>query len=95
MSVSNFFGRFGRRFTAPDLSRAFKEVFQSQLGLDFVLPAIAEYCHAAERSPEISDMYLQGRAAGKRDVWLFIQEHIKLPEAQIYELYVKSAKEIR
>lgn len=95
MSLPRFFGRFGREFTAPDLSRAFKSVFQHQLGVDLVLPAIAEYCHAAERSPETSDMYLQGRAAGKRDVWLFIQEHIKLPEDQIYNLYVKNAKEIR
>lgn len=95
MAIPSFFGRWGRQYTAPDMSRAYRGLFQSQLGNDFVLPDLAEFCHAGEPSPEVSDLFIQGRAAGRRDVWLRIQNHLNMSEAQIQDLYMRATKEVR
>jgi hypothetical protein len=90
--LPKFFSRYGHVYTASDMSRAYKTIFRTQLGLDYVLPDLAEFCHANDPAPRDSDLWLQGRAAGRRDVWLRVQEHLGLSEEQLQDLYVGRSK---
>ena len=87
-----FFGRFGRRFYPEEISQAYKEVFSYQKAKDFVLPDLAEFCKVAEPAPRISDLFVQGRAAGQRDVFLHIQEMVGLSDEEVRALYISRAK---
>ena len=95
MALANFFGRFGRPVSPTDLSRAYKQLFTSQLALNHVLPDLAEFCKAAEPAPRISDLFVQGRAAGQRDVFLHIQEMVALSDDQVHALYISYAQGAR
>lgn len=95
MGLADFFGRYGRQFSPEDVSRAYKTLFTSQLGLDHVLPDLAEFCKAAEPAPRISDLFVQGRAAGQRDVFLHIQEMVQLTDEQVRDLYISRAQGAR
>ena len=95
MGLANFFGRFGRQFSPEDVSRAYKQLFTSQLALDHVLPDLAEFCKAAEPAPVSSDMWVQARHAGWRDVFLHIQEMVDMTDEQVRALYISRAQGAR
>ena len=92
--LSWFRGRFGRTFVPEDNSHAFKEVFSYQKARDVVLPDLAEYCKVSEPSPWTNDIYTQGRYAGRRDVFLYIQELCKLSDDQVRAFYISKSKEV-
>ena len=90
-----FFGRFGRKFYPEDVSWAYKQLFTSQLALDHVLPDLAEFCKAAEPAPLPGDLWIQGRHAGWRDVFLHIQEMVDMTDEQVRALYITRAQGAR
>jgi hypothetical protein len=85
--IGQFISRLGRLFTIGEVSRAFNVTFRSPTGHAFILPDLAEFCYAAEPAPKSSDLFVQGRAAGRRDVWLHISEYLHLTEEELFALY--------
>ncbi len=82
-----FLSRLGHWFSPPEMRQAFQTVFRSPAGVNYVLPDLAEFCYASEPAPRDSDLFLQGRFAGRRDVWLHVNEHIHLTEEELTALY--------
>ncbi len=76
--------KWGRWFDSGEETKAFREVFNSPAGTFYVLPALADFCGAAEHAPKDGDLFKQGRAAGRRDVWLYLQEHLNMTEEELY-----------
>ena len=91
--LAPFFGRFGRKFFPEEISQAYKEIFSYQKARDVVLPDLAEYCKVSEPSPWTNDIYTQGRYAGRRDVFLYIQELCNLSDEQVRAFYISKSKE--
>jgi hypothetical protein len=81
-----FVSRLGRRFLVAELKQAYTLVFRTVAGERFVLPDLAEFCYAYEPSPRGGDLFVQGRAAGRRDVWLHIREPLDLTEDELSAL---------
>jgi hypothetical protein len=80
VDIRRLFSKFGRKVDYVALNAAYRT-------LDYtVLADIAEFCRAIQPAPETSDMALQMRAAGRRDVWLHIQHHRNLTPQQVYNL---------
>lgn len=75
--------RFGRHFGGRMLSRAFKQVFGSPLAIEHVLPYLAERCGAHDPAPRTGDLFMQGRHAGRRDIWLELQNFIHLSDEEV------------
>src|SRR5229473_3516752 len=85
--TETFLSRLGRWFTAAEMKQAYQMVFRTTSGERFVLPDIAEFTHALEPAPRDSDLFVQGRAAGRRDVFLRIQQQLNLSEADLASIY--------
>lgn len=85
--LTEIISRLGRRFTTRDLQRAYQLTFMTPSGKNFVLPDLCEFCHGQEPAPRNADMFEQGRAAGRRDVWLRINEHIHLTQEELVAVY--------
>lgn len=66
-----------------EILRAYQMTLRSPLGAEYVLPDLANVCHALERAPNVSDLWVQGRFAGWQDIWLHIQSHIRLTEEEM------------
>lgn len=81
-----FRSRLGRLFTVAETQQAYSMVFRTIAGERFVLPDLAEFCYAYEPSPRDSDLFVQGRAAGRRDVWLHIREPLDLTDEELSAL---------
>lgn len=79
--------RLGRLFTVGEMARAYRLTFRSPPGTNYVLPDLAEFCHAAEPAPVKGDPYQLGRWAGRQDVWLRIQRHLNLTEEELFAVY--------
>lgn len=77
--------RFGRRVKFEDLRKAYKTAF-STIGTELVLPDLAEFCGANDPAPKTPDLFMQGRAAGRRDVWLRLQNFLHLSDRDHMEL---------
>lgn len=78
--------RLGHWFYLGDRKRAFQMVFRSPAGALHVLPELAEFCRANEPAPSNTDSFAQGRAAGRRDVWLLISQWTQLTEEEQFSL---------
>jgi hypothetical protein len=85
--LHKFTTRLGHTWTIPDIRKAYGMTFRRDFGSD-VLSDLAEFCRASEMAPGTGEMWLQGRTAGRRDVWLHIQEMLHLTEEELYDLYV-------
>jgi hypothetical protein len=75
--------RSGLGYTAPELSRAYKTAFGTPEAKRFVLPDLAEFCYAYEMPPSASDLWVQARLIGRRDMWLHLRERVALREDEI------------
>ena len=84
------FGKIVARFRRTvDLTReftAYKSVFGVEMARKIVLPDLIQYSGICAPSPETSDLFAQGRAAGRRDMMLRIQYHLNLREEDIFEM---------
>lgn len=87
-SAREFISRLGRRFTVSQVREAYCLTFLSPPGRHHVLPDLLEFTGALDPAPRNEDLFMQGRAAGRRDVWLRIQEHLRLTEEELFALYV-------
>lgn len=80
LDLARLRGRFGRRVDLPQQVRSYRRIPPD------VLSDLAEFCGAMDPAPLEGDQFKQGRVAGRRDVWLRIQQHCCLDEAEIYAL---------
>lgn len=58
-----------------------------------VLKDLAKFCYA-NKTPRCTDLYRLGVAAGRREVWLRIQEHLNLQPDELYELYNQPSQQL-
>ncbi len=75
-------GLWGRDANLEQQVTDYRVVFGSEPARRSVLPDLAEFCGAAYPAPDIH----MERAAGRRDVWLRIQNHLNLTDQQLYAL---------
>lgn len=87
MTIADVKNRLGRIFNFSRMSAAYQQCFYSAAGANYVLPDLAEYTRAAEPAPIEADLFAQGRAAGRRDVWLHIQQYLNLTDQELFALY--------
>ena len=81
-----FWSRMGWLFTPSRLRTAYRATFRNPDAHDYVLPDLAEFCHATEPAPPTNELFSQGRFAGRRDVWLHIREYLDLNDEQLAAL---------
>ena len=87
MTDDTFTSRYGRQFTAEELQEAYKVAFRNSYGEHQVLPDLAEFCGAFDPAPNSNDLFMQGRAAGRRDVWLHIDQTLRLTPEELAAVY--------
>ena len=85
--LNKFRSRLGHLYSLSERKKAYQLTFCAPPGKMFVLPDLVEFCRASEPSPLESDLFIQGRAAGRRDVFLRIQQHLNLTEDELFCLY--------
>ncbi len=85
--MREFFSRLGRPFYVEEMKKAYGMVFRSPAGAAFVWPDLTEFCYGMEPAPREGDPFVQGRAAGRRDVWLHIVEHLCATEDELFAAY--------
>jgi len=85
--MHEFISRLGRRWTVAEMGRAYNLTFRNPTASHFVLPDLAEFTHAMDPAPREGDLFMQGRAAGRRDVYLHIAEWLNLTEEELYAIY--------
>ena len=79
--------RKGRQVDIGELGKAYNACFRNNHGVAYVLPDIAEFCHAQEPLPRVGDLYTLGIAAGLLDVFCHFRELLELDEAELVDLY--------
>lgn len=73
-------GRYGRQVDLKVQVRGYRMMTPD------VLADLAEFCGAIDPAPKDGGEFVQGRAAGRRDVWLRIMAHRVLRETEVYAL---------
>ncbi len=81
--------RTGRTARTDAIRSALQVALRSPIGERLILPYILEYCQAFEPAPRDGDPFVQGRAAGRRDVALHIAELLYLTHAELIALYTE------
>lgn len=84
--MQRFKSKWGRQFGILELRRAYNMVFRSPISAELVLPDISDFCRSTETAPIQSDLFIQGRFAGRQDVWKHISEYLNLTEDELYNL---------
>ena len=84
--MREFVTRLGRRFQVDRLARAYRVCLLSPAACEYIIPDLAEYCGANDPAPKDGDMFMQGRAAGRRDVWLRLQSFLHLTDEELVAL---------
>jgi hypothetical protein len=64
--------------------RAYQLTMHQPTG-QIVLADLAQFCYAYETTFD-EDPRIDARKQGRRDVWLRIQQHLKLTDEQLYEI---------
>ena len=68
---------------------AYQRVFSlDNVYTEQVLKDLAKFCRA-DKSCFHSDPRLHAVMEGRREVWLRIQQHLKLPDAILWEIYTR------
>jgi len=80
IDLTRLTSRFGRRVDLQHQVQAYRAIPQ------IVIADLIEFCGAVDQAPKEGDPFVQGRAAGRRDVWLRIQHHLGLREHELYAL---------
>lgn len=80
----NVQSRLGHFYTVEQLKDSYLTLggFTGRLALG----DLAEFCGANDPAPAEGDQFKQGRAAGRRDVWLRIQQFLHLTDREIINL---------
>ncbi len=85
--MAEFLSRLGRLFDLGQTRKAYRMALLSPAAGAFILPDLAEFCGANDPAPPAPDLFMQGRHAGRRDVWLHIQEFLHLTDEELMALY--------
>lgn len=80
VNLRKLFGRYGCPIDLVKQIAAYRSIPQ------IVLADLADCCGAADPAPTDGDLFKQGRAAGRRDIWLRIQYHLALNEHELFAL---------
>jgi hypothetical protein len=75
--------RWGRWWNLPDRVKAYNLTFRHPSG-QIVLADLMTFCGTADEAPQTDSQFMQGRAAGRRDVALRVQEHLNLTHEELY-----------
>lgn len=73
------------RIALGDRRYAYRQLFKGPYS-DIVLKDLARFCRAHE-STFHTDARAHAVAEGRREVWLRLQNHLNLSDAQLWELY--------
>ena len=84
--MKEFLNRLGQKFSLPDRRAAYRNFRRAPHAAD-ILADLAEYTAALEPAPATGDLFVQGRFAGRRDVFLRIMQHCHLTEEELFNLY--------
>lgn len=85
--LDKFLSKWGRLFSVGATRRAFRTLFLSPLGAEYVVPDLAEFCRVHDPLPATGDLYELGRWAGRRDCWLHLRDWLELDEKDLTDLY--------
>jgi len=72
--------------------RAYRQVFQNGIDAEVVLIDLARFCYALKSTAKFSpvrgviDPIASAKADGRREVWLRIQAHLHMSDADIFRL---------
>ena len=86
MPLPDILNRVGRTFRLDHMKAAYRQCFRSPAAANYVLPDLAIFTGAMEHAPANGDPFIQGRAAGRRDCWLHLMEHLHLTEDEQFAL---------
>lgn len=86
IDLTKLIGRWGRRVDLVEQTRVYKNALLSPTSKQYILPDLAEFCGVLDPAPSDGDQFKQGRAAGRRDVWLHMQSFLNLEPHEIYAL---------
>lgn len=81
--VDKFRTRWGMGFSLAERVKAYNLTFRSPSG-QIVLADLMTFCGLADEAPRTDSMFEQGRAAGRRDFALRVQEHLNLSHEELY-----------
>lgn len=81
--VDKFRTRWGMGFTLAERVKAYNLTFRHPSG-QMVLADLMTFCGLADEAPRTDSQFEQGRAAGRRDVALRVQEHLHLTHEELY-----------
>ena len=81
--VDKFKTRWGMGFSLAERVKAYNLTFRHPSG-QIVLADLMTFCGLADEAPWNSNQFEQGRAAGRRDVALRVQEHLNLTHEELY-----------
>ena len=81
--TDRFRTRWGRSYTLQERAKAYKLTFRNPHG-EIALADLMTFCGLADEAPMSGDPFIQGRAAGRRDVALRIREHLHLTHDELY-----------
>lgn len=87
MITKGVLSRLGRAIDFKGLWSAYNTVFRTPAGLDYVLPDLLEFSGANEPAPRDGTEFQRGREAGRRDMWLRIQEYVQLTEEERWAVW--------
>lgn len=76
----NIRARYGRTTSIQKLALGYRSIPQEALA------DLAEFCGAIDPAPKEGNSFAQGRAAGRRDVWLHVAAFRGLREEEVYAL---------
>ena len=74
---------WARRYTLLERVKAYNLTFRNPAG-QMVLADLMTFGGIADEAPRTNSQFEQGRAAGRRDVALRVQEHLNLTHEELY-----------
>ena len=81
--VDKFRTRWGRFYSLAERVKAYNLTFRNPAG-QIVLADLMTFGGIADEAPRSDSQFEQGRAAGRRDVALRVQEHLNLTHEELY-----------
>lgn len=71
--------------------KAFRRTFTAGPEAMIVLKTLARFCRAHESTFDPNST-IASRLDGRREVWLFIQQHLQLAEDELWQLFIPRQK---
>jgi hypothetical protein len=78
--------RWGRKYFLSERRAAYRN-FREAPHARVIIADLMEFTYALEAAPLEGNEFMQGRMAGRRDVFLRIMQHCHLNEKELYNIY--------